>query len=242
MSPQAAKRARVSARRRERNFDIAYEKLRDRIVHGRLAPGSRVVEADVAQRLGISRTPVRSALHRLQQEGYVVASRSARQSRLTVAPLTKEDARELYWIVGHIEGLAARLLAGRPAEVRARTVAQLCAINDQLNELARARRSDPGRIFELDMNFHLRLVEASAGPRLLALHAAIKPQAERYWRLYASAIIDELGSSVSEHLEIIDAIRRGDAEAAEQAVRANWENGSERLAQVIDSLGERGSW
>jgi DNA-binding GntR family transcriptional regulator len=242
MSPQVAKRARVSARRRERNFDIAYEKLRDRIVHGRLAPGSRVVEADVAQRLGISRTPVRSALHRLQQEGYVVASRSARQSRLTVAPLTKEDARELYWIVGHIEGLAARLLAGRPAEARARTVAQLCGINDQLNQLARAGRSDPGRIFELDMNFHLRLVEASAGPRLLALHAAIKPQAERYWRLYASAIIDELGRSVSEHLEIIDAIRRGDAEAAEQAVRANWENGSARLAQVIDSLGERGSW
>lgn len=225
-----------------RNFDIAYEKLRERIVHGRLAPGTRVVEADIAQRLGISRTPVRSALHRLQQEGYVVAAPGARQARLTVAPLTKEDARELYWLVGHVEGLAGRLLAGRGEAERTKIVGELRERNRRLEELAQAGKAEPGTIFEVDMDFHRCLVESSAGPRLLALHAAIKPQTERYWRLYASAIMDDLGTSVAEHNGMIEAIERGDPDEAELAVRRNWENGAERLARVIDSLGERGRW
>lgn len=227
---------------RQRSFDVAYLKLRDLIVRGRLTPGTRLVEADIAERLKISRTPVRSALHRLQQEGYVVATRSVRQSRLAVAPLTKEDSRELYWIVGHIEGLAGRLLAGLDEETRLGVIEKLRAINGELSELARSRHGEPGRIFDLDMGFHQALVESAAGPRLLAIHAAIKPQTERYWRLYASAILDDLGTSVAEHVAIIDGIARGDPDATEQAIRINWQNGSERLARVIDSLGERGSW
>ena len=78
----ARKPSNALADHRERSFDIAYRKLRELIVHGRLGPGTRVVEADIARRLEISRTPVRSALHRLQQEGYVVAYRSSRQARM----------------------------------------------------------------------------------------------------------------------------------------------------------------
>lgn len=234
--------ATVAEAQRERSFDVAYRKLRDLIVRGRLTPGTRLVEADIAERLEISRTPVRSALHRLEQEGYVVAARRVRQSRLAVAPLTKEDSRELYWIVGHIEGLAGRLLAELDRETRERVAGQLRAINGELSELARSRHADPGRIFDLDMGFHQALVESAGGPRLLAIHAAIKPQTERYWRLYASAILDDLSISVAEHVAIIEAIARGDADAAEQAIRINWQNGGERLGRVIDSLGERGSW
>jgi DNA-binding GntR family transcriptional regulator len=226
----------------ERSVDVAYRKLRELIVRGRLAPGTRLVEADIAERFEISRTPVRSALHRLLQEGYVMAVRSARQSRLAVAPLTKEDSRELYWIVGHIEGLAGRLLARCDPQTRARVIERLKAINAELSVLAQTRHGDPSRIFDLDMGFHRVLVESAAGPRLLAIHAAIKPQTERYWRLYASAIIDDLGESVREHVAIIEGIDNGDPDAAEQAIRINWQRGAERLARVIDSLGERGSW
>lgn len=241
-SPQKNATSVAGPTRSERSFDSAYRQLRELIVHGQLAPGTRLVEADLAERLGVSRTPVRSALHRLQQEGYVVASNRMRQSRLAVAPLTKEDARELYWIVGHIEGLAARLAAESSFEARQKLLTTLRPFNEQLRALAQAGRSVPNRIFELDMNFHRTLVEAAAGPRLLALHAAIKPQTERYWRLYASAIIDELGLSVREHEDILQALERGDPDGAEQAVRLNWTNGAERLCRVIDSLGERGSW
>jgi DNA-binding GntR family transcriptional regulator len=238
----ARKSHRASADHRERSFDVAYRKLRELIVRGRLAPGSRVVEADIARRLEISRTPVRSALHRLQQEGYVVAYRSTRQARLAVAPLTKEDSRELYWIVGHIEGLAGRLLAERDEPARGGTADRLLAINAELSKLAQSGGGDPSRIFDLDMGFHQVLVDSAAGPRLAAIHAAIKPQTERYWRLYASAITDQLRESVEEHDRIIEAIRRGDADAAERTIQLNWQLGAERLARVIESLGERGSW
>jgi DNA-binding GntR family transcriptional regulator len=239
---KARKTAKSLAGQRERSFDVAYRKLRELIVHGRLAPGTRVVEADIARRLEISRTPVRSALHRLQQEGYVVAYRSSRQARLAVAALTKEDSHELYWIIGHIEGLAGRLLAELDDRARARVAEKLLAINLELSRLAENAQPNPSRIFDLDMGFHQILVESAAGPRLLAIHAAIKPQTERYWRLYASAIVDQLGESVAEHKCIIESIQRGDPDATEHAIEKNWQCGAERLGRVIESLGERGSW
>jgi DNA-binding GntR family transcriptional regulator len=220
-----------------------YHQLRELIVHGRLAPGTRIIEADLTSRLGVSRTPVRDALRLLQQEGFVLGSSAGGpKSRLAVAPLTKEDARELYRIVGRVEGLAARQTAELKPAIRAGLAKKLRSLNDGLRDLARAGLPDPNRIFELDLSFHRNIVEPSAGPRLLTLHNAIKPQTERYWRLYASAIVDQLSVSVAEHAHIIRAIEEGDGDAAEHGVEINWQNGAERLCKVIDTLGERGSW
>lgn len=226
------------------NFsEEAFQQIRQLIVRGKLAPGSRVVEADLADRLGVSRTPVRAALHRLQQEGYIlVSSGSGSKAKLTVTPLTHEDARELYSIVGHVEGLAARASASLEPQARGSLVERLKELNERLRELATAGRGDPNVIFDLDISFHQAIVDTGAGPRLRTLHAAIKPQTERYWRLYASSIVDQLGLSVDEHVVIIESIANGDAAAAERAVQKNWRNGAERLGRVIDTLGERGSW
>jgi DNA-binding GntR family transcriptional regulator len=227
---------------RGNSLRIAFQQLREMIISGRLAPGTWIIEADVADRLGLSRTPVRGALQWLQREGYVVVSSNGAKSRTLVAPLTKEDARELYSIIGHIEGLGARLTAQLPFANRMRVIKQVQQYNSGLAELAKAHRSEANTIFELDMNFHRTIVEASAGPRLLQLHRTTQPQAERYWRLYASAILDELDKSIAEHNKIIAAIEEGDADAAEAGIQLNWQNGVERLSKVIDSLGERGSW
>jgi DNA-binding transcriptional MocR family regulator len=91
---------------RSNRVGSAYQRLRELIVHGKLVPGSSVIEADLSTRLGICRTPVREALRLLQQEGFLIRNPAgATKSRLVVAPLMKEDARELYWIVGRLEGL-----------------------------------------------------------------------------------------------------------------------------------------
>jgi DNA-binding GntR family transcriptional regulator len=227
---------------RGNSLKLVFSEIREMIVRGKLSPGTWIIEADLADRLGYSRTPVRGALHWLQREGYVVASGKTTKSRMIVAPLTKEDAEELYSIIGHIEGLGARLTAQLPPAVRAKLISKLKELNDGLEELASSKRREPNRIFDLDMEFHRVIVEASAGPRLLELHRSTQPQAERYWRLYASAILDELGTSVSEHEEIIRAISKGEPDAAERGIQVNWENGAERLSKVIDTLGERGSW
>ena len=74
------------------------------------------------------------------------------------------------------------------------------------------------------------------------LHGAIEPQAERYWRLYSSSIINDLHYSLEEHEKIIAGIIEGDGNRIERGLKENWENGSQRLARVIDMFGERGSW
>jgi DNA-binding GntR family transcriptional regulator len=227
-----------------------YHTLRELIVHGRLAPGARVIEAEVADRLNVSRTPVRSALHWLRQEGYIRETNTVgseggsggRRTRLIVAPLTREDASELFHIVGHIEGLAGWYAAQLGSAPRGRLVAQLRVINADLRKTAEADRPDGNAIFDLDDAFHGEYVRAPARQRVLALHAAIKPQAERYIRVYISALVDEIMTSVEEHAAIIEEIEAGAPDGAQRAVQTNWRNAARRVGPVIDRSGERGSW
>src|ERR1700735_1613524 len=221
---------------------IAFEAIRDLIVHGKLSPGTWLVEGDLADKLGMSRTPIRSAIQWLQREGYVIEYKNVSKSRMVVAPLTKEDAGELYSIIGHVEGLAGRQTATLPKARRMEIAACLKGFNNQLREILTIRDSRPAGIFDFDRNFHRTVVESGAGPRLLALHKSIEPQAERYWRLYARSIINHLHLSVGEHNEIIAAIVAGDADRVELGLQNNWKNGCDRLARVIDIFGERGSW
>lgn len=236
------KPSREASRVRGDRATVAYRQLRELIVHGRLAPGTRIIETEVANRLGVSRTPVRAALQRLQQEGYILASGRGRQMRPSIAPLTREDARELFGIVGEIEGLAARWAAGGDPGCREVLVEELRSLNEEYLRTSRLERRDQNRLFDLDTRFHRRYVEAGAGPRLLALHDAIKPQAERYVRVYISVLFDEIATSVREHAAIVDGIAAGDPDEAQRAVQQNWRNAADRLSRVIDSVGERGSW
>ena len=240
--PRPARRpADAAADDRSDSVSRAYDQLRGLIVSGQLPPGARIAERAVAERLGLSRTPVRSALHRLQQEGFVDSYGRGNEQRLVVAPLTQEDGREIMLIVGHLEGLAARMAAELPKAERARVVRRLRALNRELAMESR-RRGPLGRIFDLDQAFHYEYVEDVISPRLRALHSAIKPQVERYARLYVSSLVDELTTSVREHDVIIRAIAKGDATAAQRAVETNWRNAGNRLARVIAHMGERGMW
>lgn len=222
--------------------DQVYARLRDLIVQGAVAPGSRIVETEIASRLGVSRTPVREALQRLQQEGYVVGTPGAQQSRLTVAPLTRDDVYELLNIVGALEGLGARTSAELDPAERKTLVRDLKAHNAEFHRTGRTTPVDHGRLYEADERFHRRIVETSAGRRLLALHDAVKPQAERYIRMYISMLTGAIRASVAEHDNIITAIEEGRADDAQRAIEVNWRHAADRLARVIELAGERGSW
>jgi len=184
---------------------------------------------------------VRSALHRLQQEGFIASAGPGRDQRLIVTPLTQSDGRELLLIVGHLEGLAAREAASLVPEQRRALVRRLREVNRQLAIASRTRGAH-ARAFELDLEFHRTYVEGVVGPRLLALHRAIKPQSERYTRLYVNVLLDELPTSVKEHERIVRGIASGDADAAQEAVETNWRNAAKRLEKVIAEHGERGLW
>lgn len=220
----------------------AFLRLRALIVEGQLAPGSWVVEAELAERLKLSRTPIRGALQLLQREGFISERRGGKKSRLHISPLTKEDARELYMIVGNLEGLAGTLTASLDAKHRQDLCQALKELNRRLGAIAAAKKVELRLVFELDTRLHHEIVSAGAGPRLLVLHQMMKPQIERYWRLYAHTIIQDLHHSVAEHEQIIAAIATGNAKATERALSNNWSNGAERIDRLIDLFGERGSW
>lgn len=220
----------------------AFREIRELIVHGRLSPGTWILEADLAERLNMSRTPVRGAIHWLQREGYILEHRNVSKSRMIVAPLTKEDANELYMIIGRLEGMAGRGVAQLSAPERQEIANRLTHLNQRLEAIASGNAGHPGEIFEIDRDFHRLIIKHGAGSRLTTLHAAIEPQTERYWRLYASSIIKDLHISVEEHQAVISAVQSGKADLVEKGLQANWLNGAERLGHVIDIFGERGSW
>jgi DNA-binding GntR family transcriptional regulator len=231
----------AAAHERLDNVSRAYHDLRSVIVWGQLPPGSRISERVIAERLGLSRTPVRSALHRLEQEGFVASAGTGRERRLIVAPLTRDDGQEVYFIVGHLEGLAARIAASLPTPERKALATRLRELNREL-ALESRKREDASRVFDLDLEFHRSFVEDVAGPRLLTLYRAIKPQSERYSRLYVTVLLDELSASVKEHEAIAASIAKGNPEAAQRAAETNWHNAARRLARIVAQHGERGSW
>jgi DNA-binding GntR family transcriptional regulator len=216
--------------------------MRDLIVAGRLAPGAPLVEADLSERLGVSRTPVRAALQRLQQEGFAAASKAGTMLRAIVAPLTADDMREVFLMVGALEATAARLAAGLEKDRRAPLAESLAALAAGLRAASAARPPDVVRAHDLHARFHRTFATAAAGPRLLAELDVLQPQAERYERVYSSAVVSSVDEASRDHAVIVDALRTGDADGAERAVALDWRGAVERYAKVVTILGERGNW
>jgi DNA-binding GntR family transcriptional regulator len=219
----------------------AYDQVRQAIIGGSLAPGARLVETDLAHNLGISRSSVRTILHRLQQEGFVDASATSARSRLTVNPLTRQDFWELSEIVGELEGLAAQRAAGLPAPERRRLVAELRRINQRLAELLREEPRNRFLIFQVDDELHNALVAGAGSQRLRTLHHAVKPQMQRYEGVYFT-MADRIKDSIREHAAGIDAIAQGKAMRAHEAIRKNLLNAAHFLAARMEERGEVGSF
>ena len=220
----------------------AYGTLRDLIISGSLAPGTRIIETDLADRLGLSRTPLRSALHRLQQEGWVTGSEAGRHLRLAVSSTTESDARKLYDIIAALEGLAARWAATLPAPARSSLADQLSTANEEMRVEASGANPDPHLVFQWHSAFHVGLILGVDAPRLHALHSAIKPQSDRYRRIYGSALVPVAEDAAAEQGAIVGAIRDGNALDAERLARINWSNAADRMCNIIRSVGERGGW
>jgi DNA-binding GntR family transcriptional regulator len=214
----------------------AYARLADLIVRGRLPPGQRLIEADVARQLGVSRTPVREAMRRLQQQGLLQPAGGGARPRLAVAPMTSAAVDELYHLAGAIEGAAARQVAAWPRAARRDLAKQLRGADANFRRASRRQPRDFDQLFQFHGAFH-RLFTAGGGPYTLAQLAAIRPLVDRLEWAYAPLILPDFAPTYREHAAIIRAVAAGSADAIERAVRANWINGGARLGRALERKG-----
>jgi DNA-binding GntR family transcriptional regulator len=218
-----------------------YDRLRDLIVRGRLAPGVRVVEQEVAERMGVGRTPVREALQLLVKEGLLVGSEGGRR-QLTVAPLRADDVAELFGLLGDLEAAAVRRLPTLTAPAQKALAAGAHTANRAFGQVVSKVPLDLEAAFVSHKGFHASFTDPLAGQRLAWLLSLVRPQVDRYEWFYGALLQGELEVATTEHEAIVRALKAGDAAAAEAAVRENWKNASGRLRAVIDRIGERGTW
>ena len=206
--------------------DQVYEAIRERITSGSLPRGARVHQEDLAEELGVSRTPVREALRRLAAEG-LVEMRTNRGAR--VADIDQGGMRGAYDARLVVEPGAARLAAARRlAEPLARMRAAVAAQRRSLRNVERS--------FEANREFHLALVAASGNDYLLQL-------VERLWVARIGATIYErqvetqerMVLDVREHEQILEAIEAGDGRRAESLTRRHL---ADAMKRSLDILGE----
>jgi DNA-binding GntR family transcriptional regulator len=219
-----------------------YDKVRALIVRGRLLPGTRVTEGDVAKELQVSRTPAREALRRLQQERLLVPTGASdgAKVRLVVPPMTADEVRELYAAAGALEGVVARGVTDYSADERRAMAAELAEAQAAFRTESTKTMHDWDRLFETHNAFHEQLRIRLAGPRLRLLLDGLRPHLDRYEYFYGPLHRSGFEATYEEHDAIVAAIEAGSADAAERAVRANWFNGADRLVKIVEREGEAG--
>jgi DNA-binding GntR family transcriptional regulator len=148
--------------------------------------------------------------------------------------MTAADMRELFLMVGALDGVAARLAAELPESPRRAVAGAAGTINVRLRAVSGSGAADIRAAQDLDIEFHHAYEQAASGPRLLAKLAALQARRERYIRVYTEALFQahRQQESFDEHGAIIDAIARGDADAAERHALFNHRNALERYCRV----------
>ena len=198
------------------------EHIRDAIISGSLKAGSRVSEPELAERYGISRTPIREAFRQLESEGYltVIPRRGA-----VVSEFSQKDVEDFYAIKSILEGYAARQACNR---LTGKELDKLQANNVRLALLA--DQNDIKAFFKIHNDFHVMFIKAADNEKLQELINSVETRFQRL-RFMSLSMPGRMKISVQEHGKIIEAFRRRDAEAAEMLVRKNAEYGGRVLLE-----------
>ena len=218
--PTVPKRARSLAR------EDVYAQLSAWIIGGTLAPEEALRDQDIAEQLGVSRTPVREALRRLEDEGLV---ETALNRWTRVAPLRAGQAAELYPVVETLEVLALRLAAPSLTE---EDLARLRDLDGQLR--GALERRDARRAVEADTAFHDVWVAASGNRELQQTLRALKRKLRRIELVYFNAASSG-EASLGEHAAILEALRADDVASAVRALQVNWQGSLSRLQRSLTS-------
>lgn len=211
--------------------EMVFSRLEEEILSGELERGAALGEIALSKRLGVSRTPIRGALHRLAEEGLVEIhpNRGA-----TVVGINIDDLVDIYTIRERLEGLASALAAKRttPEEIKRLSEAV---------ELAEfyISKNDTEHIKELDTVFH-SIIYSASGSRFLARTLSELHRKIISYRKRSLSVPGRLEKTAEEHREILEAIKRGDADEADRLTSLHIRRALENMITAFDSgEGER---
>jgi DNA-binding GntR family transcriptional regulator len=194
------------------------ERLSRLIVNGELAPGTRLVETDLARRLNVSRAPIREAIRALEPLG-LVTKRSRRGAR--VVDLAARDVKEIYEVKTMLDGLAARLAAERITDAE---IGRLSALHERMQQLVWHGNRDG--YAATSREFHDTIIEAGRNSRLIRMYDAMSQQ---IWWLGTMVMTrsDRSETSMREHADLLDALRARDGKRAQEAAEHHARRGGE---------------
>lgn len=186
------------------------ETIREAILKGELKPGEKVAEPELAERFGISRTPIREAFRQLESEGYltVVPRKGA-----VVAALSERDVQEYYAVKSILEGYAAELAAQNLTE---KELAKLESINERLKQLA--ADGDVKTFYKIHNEFHDTFLKAANNSKLYDLIIQLGLKFGRL-RMASLSVEGRMAISAAEHEKLLDAFRNHDGKTAENLVK-----------------------
>ncbi len=222
-----------SAQRSSRSTDAVYGRLKQYILDNHYPPGAQILESAVVQELGVSRTPVREAFVRLQQEGLleIVPRHGVRISALSAG-----DMREIYEILMSLEPTAIELLvAQRPAKEDLAVLVTAC---DAMEAALAGPQPNLDAWAVADEQFHINLARLCGNKRLAAMIMTVWDQAHRA-RMFTLRLRHLPLQSTAEHRTVVDAILAGDGERARELYFAHRKRGGSELLSIIEHHGIR---
>ncbi|MGR3437029.1 GntR family transcriptional regulator [Salipiger abyssi] len=205
-----------------RTAENIFETLVDGIVAGRMPPGEPLVEQSLAEQFGVSRTPVREALHRLEQAR--LAERGARRA-VVVRRMAPEDLAELFEAAGEVESALAALAAHRMSEIERRQLGAIVEEGDTCD--------DPQAYGEINARFHESIKSGARNGILAATLDELNLRTLAWRAANFHEDSSRLASSRAEHHAIAEAIRAQDAEATRRLMRSHVASSYIVLADVL---------
>ncbi|NLK00202.1 MAG: GntR family transcriptional regulator [Clostridia bacterium] len=181
--------------------------LREAILNGKLRPGDRLVERELAEQLGVSRTPVREALRKLELENLVT---HIPRKGVVVSEISRRDIIEILDIRASLEGLAARIGA---TKVKDADIDELKGYHEKMEEAV--RNQDGEELNESHDQFNKKILEIAASPRLTQMVSSLWDYISRFTKM-GYAVPGRTNMAMKEHALLIDALAARDAEAAER--------------------------
>ena len=203
------------------------EAIEEEVATGKLLPGTHLDEIELAQRFGVSRTPIREALSLLAGEG-LVEIRPRRGA--VVAQVTPQRLVEMFEVMAELEAMCARLAARRITEAE---LTALEAAHERCREAAATRDSDA--YFYANEHFHQAIYQAGHNAFLAEQAVALQRKVRPYRRLQLR-VRNRVNRSFEEHQEILDALKAGDADKAVTAIRSHVVVQGERFADLVAGL------